>query len=209
MHKYFLKTPWWVPLFYPAYTWRMPDRENVVYLTFDDGPHPEITPWVLDQLKHYNAAATFFCIGRNVEQYPGVYQQILAEGHSTGNHTYSHPNGWKTPAADYLQDVTRASIVIDSSLFRPPYGRVKKKQAAGLAEAMQKRSVKLVMWDVLSADFDRSVSPEQCAAIVVRHVRPGSVVVFHDSEKAFRNLEFALPYVLENLKTRGFCFRKL
>lgn len=209
MHKYFLSIPWWVPKVFPAYTWRMPDRDKAVYLTFDDGPHPAITPWVLDQLRQYGAAATFFCIGRNVEQHPDVYQQILAEGHTTGNHTYSHPNGWRVARTDYLQDVTRASTVIDSSLFRPPYGRLKKKQAAGLTEAMRKENIKVVMWDVLSADFDQSISPEQCAGIVLRHVRPGSIVVFHDSEKAFRNLQFALPHVLEKLESRGFQFCRL
>ncbi len=209
MHKHFLKIPWWVPKLFPRYTWRMPDREKTVYLTFDDGPHPEITPWVLDQLGQYSAAATFFCIGKNVEQHPGVYRQIVAAGHSTGNHTYSHPNGWKTATPAYLQDVAKASMVIDSPLFRPPYGRLKKKQAAGLRETMQKEHIKVVMWDVLSADFDPSVSPEQCAQIVLQYVRSGSIIVFHDSEKALRNLEFALPIVLENLKNRGFRFQKL
>ncbi len=198
-----------MPKVFPRYTWRMPDRDQTVYLTFDDGPHPTITPWVLAQLKTYGAAATFFCIGKNVERYPGVYQQILAAGHRTGNHTYSHPNGWKTATPAYLQDVRKAGDLIDSMIFRPPYGRITQKQAAGLAKTLQKPNVAVVMWDVLSADFDLSISPQACAGIVLKHVRPGSIVVFHDSEKAFRNLQIALPLVLEALSQRGYSFGKI
>lgn len=209
MHKYFLKIPWWVPKLFPRYTWRMPDREKTVYLTFDDGPHPIITPWVLEQLAAYGAAATFFCIGKNVVQYPAVYRRILAAGHRTGNHTYSHPNGWKTETTAYLEDVKKASAVIDSELFRPPYGRIKKRQAAGLSRVIGKKNVQLIMWDVLSADFDVTLLPEHCAEIVLKHVRPGSIVVFHDSEKAFPNLRVALPRLLEALSQQGYSFRKL
>lgn len=209
MHKYFLKIPWWMPKLFPQYTWRMHDGEKAVYLTFDDGPHPAITPWVLEQLAAYGAAATFFCIGKNVVQYPDVYQQILAAGHRTGNHTYSHPNGWKTETTAYLEDVKKASAVIDSDLFRPPYGRIKRRQAAGISRAMDKKNFRVIMWDVLSADFDVNFSPERCAGIVLKHVRPGSIVVFHDSEKAFPNLRVALPRLLEALSHQGYSFRKL
>ena len=198
-----------MPKVFPDYTWRMPDHEKTVYLTFDDGPHPTITPWVLDQLRTYGAAATFFCIGKNVEQCPVVYRQILAEGHRTGNHTYSHCNGWKTPATEYLQDVAKAGAVIDSTLFRPPYGRIRKVQASGLSTVLKKQPVTVIMWDVLSADFDASIAPETCAGIVLKYVRPGSIVVFHDSEKAFKNLRYALPVVLEALTKRGYSFKKL
>ena len=198
-----------MPKVFPRYTWRMPDRDKTVYLTFDDGPHPAITPWVLAELKKYGAAATFFCIGKNVEQYPGVYEQILAEGHRTGNHTYSHPNGWKTTTPAYLQDVKKAGDLIDSTVFRPPYGRITQKQAKGLEETLQRKNIVVIMWDVLSADFDLSLSPEACARIVLKHVRPGSIVVFHDSEKAYRNLQYALPVVLEGLSQRGYSFKKL
>ncbi|RYZ49698.1 MAG: polysaccharide deacetylase family protein, partial [Chitinophagaceae bacterium] len=140
---------------------------------------------------------------------PGIYQQILEDGHRTGNHTYSHPNGWKTDTPLYLEDIKKARDLIDSSLFRPPYGRITKRQAKGLEAALQKKEVTVVMWDVLSADFDLSFSPEDCAHIVLRAVSPGSIVVFHDSEKAKRNLQIALPHVLETLSRRGYRFKSL
>lgn len=209
MHKFFLKIPWWVPTLFPHFTWRVPSREKTVYLTFDDGPHPTITPWVLEQLAAYGAAATFFCIGKNVVQYPAVYRQILTAGHRTGNHTYSHPNGWKTETAAYLEDVKNASAFIESDLFRPPYGRINRRQAAGLSRAMDTKNVRVIMWDVLSADFDVNLSPQRCAETVLKHVRPGSIVVFHDSEKAFPNLQVALPLVLEALLRKDYLFGKL
>lgn len=209
MHKYFLKTPWWVRTLYPDYTWRMPTKEKTIYLTFDDGPHPTITPWVLQQLKTYNAKGTFFCIGQNVERFPNVYQQLLSEGHALGNHTYSHLNGWKTPDDLYLADVQKAGVLIDSRLFRPPYGRIRSRQAKKLATALQRDRVNVIMWDVLSADFDLSVSPEKCARIVLERVEAGSVVVFHDSEKAFPNLQYALPRVLEKFSGEGYSFQRL
>jgi peptidoglycan/xylan/chitin deacetylase (PgdA/CDA1 family) len=208
MHKHFLKIPWWVRLIYPSYIWKVPVKDKSVFLTFDDGPHPTITPWVLDQLKKYDAKATFFCIGKNVERYSQIYQQVVSEGHSVGNHTYSHLNGWQTPTPQYLADAGKAVPLIESSLFRPPYGRITRNQAKQLAVAFR-QNVKVVMWDVLSADFDTSISPETCAGIVLRYVEPGSVVVFHDSEKAFPNLQFALPLVLDKLKKDGFYFRRL
>ena len=209
MHKYFLKIPWWVRTLFSSYIWKMPVHDNTIFLTFDDGPHPTITPWVLEQLRTYDALATFFCIGKNVEQFPEIYRQVVAAGHAVGNHTYSHLNGWQTSTDDYLQDVAKAAAVIDSQLFRPPYGRIKKAQAKGLSSKMQERKVTVVMWDVLSADFDPTISPQTCARIVLQHVEPGSVVVFHDSEKAFPNLKVALPVVLEECKKRGFRFQRL
>lgn len=209
MHKYFLKVPRWVRWFYSGYLWKVPVTDRTVFLTFDDGPHPVITPWVLNELKKVGARATFFCIGKNVEQHPAIYQQILSEGHITGNHTYSHLNGWHTRTGDYLGDIKKATYVIRSNLFRPPYGRIKKRQAQKLAGIMGKENVKIVMWDVLSADFDRSISPQTCADIVLKHVEPGSVIVFHDSEKAFPNLRLALPRVLSELKKSGFLFDTL
>lgn len=187
----------------------MPSSDRSVYLTFDDGPHPTITPWVLNELKKYNASATFFCIGKNVEQFPEQFQQILLEGHAIGNHTYSHLNGWQTSTTDYITNVAKASKVISSSLFRPPYGRITGRQAKMLQQAIQKENVKIIMWDVLSADFDPLINPEKCADLVLKHTEPGSIVVFHDSEKAFLNLKFALPTVLYHLKKRGFRFKKL
>jgi peptidoglycan/xylan/chitin deacetylase (PgdA/CDA1 family) len=203
MHRYFIKSPWIVQKIFSSYTWSLPSQNNAVYLTFDDGPHPVITPWVLDELKKYNARATFFCIGKNVVQHPNVYQHILAAGHSVGNHTQHHVNGWKTATDVYLKDVAEAATHIPSNLFRPPYGKIKKAQANGLSEAMQHKNVQVIMWDVLSADFDLSISPEQCYNNVMQHVTPGSVVVFHDSEKAFKNLSYALPRVLQLLSQKG------
>ncbi len=209
MHTFFLKIPWWVRALYPSYLWRVPVQDKTVFLTFDDGPHPTITPWVLQQLKKYDATATFFCIGKNVVQFPDVYAQIIAAGHAVGNHTFSHLNGWKTPDENYLADAVKAGEIIDSPLFRPPYGRIKKKQAQKLSIILKKNNVKIVMWEVLSADFDASFSPEACIKTVLKNTRPGSVVVFHDSEKAFKNLAAALPVILKELHNEGFRFQNL
>jgi peptidoglycan/xylan/chitin deacetylase (PgdA/CDA1 family) len=210
MHKYFLKIPWWIRVLYPDYLWKVQVPDKTVFLTFDDGPHPTITPWVLQQLKQYNATATFFCIGKNVVQFPDVYAQIIAAGHAVGNHTFSHLNGWKTtPDEIYLADAAKAADLIDSPLFRPPYGRIKKQQAQKLSIMLKKYNVKIVMWDVLSADFDTSFSPKACINTVLRHTRPGSVIVFHDSEKAFGNLQIALPTILKELHSKGFDFQRL
>jgi len=209
MHKYLIKTPWLLRALFPNYVWHIPSKEKVVYLTFDDGPHLQVTPWVLDQLKRYDALATFFFIGDNVQNHPELYKKILAEGHATGNHTQHHLNGWKTSTDDYLNDVKQAAQLIDSNLFRPPYGRIKMKQARGISKAIQSSKPKIIMWDVLSADFDTAISKEECLSNVMDHVRPGSVIVFHDSEKAFPHLQFVLPIVLESLKKEGYEFRKI
>lgn len=204
MHRYFIKTPWLVRAIFSSYTWKVKTERREVFLTFDDGPHPVITPWVLEQLKAFDAKATFFCIGNNVEQYPEVYRQILAEGHAVGNHTFHHLNGWKTADAAYLDDIQQAAQLIHSSLFRPPYGRIKRSQAKKIPAVIPKQKVQLVMWDVLSADFDVNFSPEQCLENVLKNYGRGSVIVFHDSQKAWRNLEYILPKVLLELQRRGF-----
>jgi len=209
MHKYFIKTPWVVKKFFPDYVWSLPGGEKNVYLTFDDGPHPTITPWVLDQLKQYNAEASFFCIGNNVEKFPDIYKEVLKHNHAVGNHTHHHLNGWKTGDEKYLNDISRASKIIRSNLFRPPYGRIKNKQAKQIAHAMQIDTAKIIMWDVLSADFDSSFSPKQCLNNVLENFSVGSIVVFHDSEKALNNLKYALPKTLEFLGQREFCCRKI
>lgn len=209
MHKYFIKTPWIVKQLFPEYVWSMPAKDNAVYLTFDDGPHPTITPWVLDELKKYGALATFFCIGKNVAAYPHVYERIIAAGHSVGNHTNQHPNGWKTKPDIYLKDVAEAAGHIQTNLFRPPYGRIKKKQAAGLAKAMNISAPSIIMWDVLSADFDASISPDECLKNVMDYNEPGSIIVFHDSEKAEKNLKYTLPKVLQLLREKGSLFKNI
>lgn len=209
MHKYFIKTPWIAKKIFPSYVWNLPAEDNAVYLTFDDGPHPTITPWVLDLLKEFEAKATFFCIGNNVEKYPDVYQKIINEGHATGNHTYHHLNGWKTDDQNYVDDVSKAAKFIKSNLFRPPYGRIKARQAKKIPDALPTDNGKIIMWDVLSADFDSSFSPEQCLKHVLDNTVGGSIVVFHDSEKAFKNLSYVLPETLKSLKREGFCFKRL
>ena len=194
-------------LFY-AYEWRISTKGREVYLTFDDGPHPTITPWVLDELARFNAKATFFCIGKNVQQHPAIYERILKEGHAVGNHTQNHLNGWHTSAEVYLADIREAAQHIRSSLFRPPYGRIKWQQFK-LLKAERKGNLKLVMWDVLTADFDTSFTPEQCLKNAITNIRPGSVVVFHDSEKAFQNMKHSLLGTLEFLKEGRYQCKKI
>ena len=180
-----------------------------MYLSFDDGPHPEITLWVLEELRKYGAEATFFCVGNNVELHEGVYRKIVEDGHAVGNHTYHHLNGWKTPDDTYLDDVAKACQLIRSNLFRPPYGRIRRKQAKKIPLVMGDPDARVVMWDVLSADFDQTISPARCLQNVVSHASEGSVVVFHDSEKAERNLRHSLPGTLKVLSGKGFSFKKI
>lgn len=204
---YLVKSPWWLRKFYANCVWKIDTQEKVLYLTFDDGPHPQATPFVLSVLREYGARATFFCIGRNVEEHPRLYTQILNEGHMPGNHTYSHLNGWKTDDSTYLKDVSRAAGVIDSNLFRPPYGRITKFQLSALNG--NNLQLKTIMWSVLSGDFDTKVKPEQCYLNVVHHARPGSILVFHDSAKAFTNLRDTLPRVLDYYSRKGYRFLPL
>lgn len=199
---YFIKTPWWLKKWYSRLVWDIPVREKVLYLTFDDGPHPEATPFVLDELKKAGAKATFFCIGKNVQAYPQIYRRILLEGHRIGNHTQNHLNGWKTPDQQYLEDIRKASLSIDSNLFRPPYGRISAFQSTWLRAAPFHYTI--IMWDVLSADFDRRLTAQKCARYVIQHARPGSIVVFHDSEKALDRLRGALPAVLQHFGEKGY-----
>jgi peptidoglycan/xylan/chitin deacetylase (PgdA/CDA1 family) len=176
----------------------MSTEENNIYLTFDDGPHPTITPFVLNALEQYDAKATFFCIGKNVEANRATLMKILNQGHNIGNHTYNHLNGWKTNKEVYIKDVMKAAELIDSKLFRPPYGRISRNQVQHLNKLYN-----IIMWDVLSSDFDVSLSPQQCLAYVVKNTKPGSVVVFHDSEKAFPRLEYVLPKALQHFTSKG------
>ena len=208
MHKYFIKTPWLVKKLFPNYTWSLPSTNREVYLTFDDGPHKEITPWVLNELKQYNALASFFCIGKNVLQNPDVYQNILAQGHAVGNHTQNHLNGWKVNANEYINDIKEASKNIETNLFRPPYGRIKQKHLKGI-NAVMNNQCKIIMWDVLSGDFDRNISKEKCLQNVIENVEAGSIVVFHDSEKAYPNLKYVLPKVLQYLTDNKYSCSKI
>ena len=203
---YIVKMPALIRRMRQDYIWKIPADENILYLTFDDGPNKTATPFVLDELKKYNAKATFFCIGRNVELHPYLYQRILSEGHICGNHSYNHVNGFKTETKEYLSDVEKASKVVQTRLYRPPYGRIKRKQAK---EIMNMMGYKIVMWHVLSGDFDISLSGEECFAYVNKNAEPGSVVVFHDSDKAFLRLKYALPKVLEYFAGLNFRFNAI
>ncbi len=204
---YLAKTPKWVKKLFAGSVWDLPGTEKTLYLTFDDGPHPQITNFVLDELLKYNARATFFCIGSNVVENPLIFNRILNEKHAVGNHTHNHLDGWKTPHAQYLQNIAEASKYIDSDLFRPPYGRITAKQHRQLLKL--DKSFTIVMWSVLSGDFDTKITPEQCCENVLKNVESGSVIVFHDSEKAYERLKFTLPAVLKYFSEKGYRFEKI
>lgn len=197
-------TPYLLRTMTPSVVWNIPQKEKVVYLTFDDGPIPQVTEFVLDALKQFDARATFFCLGRNVRENKEIYQRILDEGHATGNHTENHLNGWKTGGTSYYRDIIKASEVIHSGFFRPPYGKIKIHQARTVMQRFR-----IVMWDVLTYDFHRDVSREKCLYNATEYTKPGSIIVFHDSRKAQRNLEYALPRTLEILRNRGYSFSHL
>lgn len=185
-------------------TWIIPQKEKIIYLTFDDGPIPEVTPFVLDLLRRYNAKATFFCVGNNVRKNPEVYANVKEAGHSIGNHTYNHTNGFKTSVELYLEDVAEAEKFIETKLFRPPHGRIKLKALRNL-----RLRFKIIMWDVLSGDYSALFTGDQVAANVINNVRPGSIIVFHDSLKAFDRLKIALPKVLEHFSAKGYRFEAI
>lgn len=185
---------------FPKRLWRVKNSRSI-YLTFDDGPIPEVTPWVMDELRKFDAKATFFCIGRNIERNPEILRELKSEGHTVANHTQDHVNGWNTSTAEYMVNTLKASphFEDDQRYFRPPYGKVSSKQARMLQQA----GYTLVMWDVLSYDFDKNVSAEQCYQNTVDNLEPGSIVVFHDSLKAEQNLRYTLPKVLEFTANKG------
>ena len=182
----------------------MPKGEKKLYLTFDDGPHPTITPQVLEILKKFNAKATFFCVGSNVKKYKETFELIKKEGHSVGSHTFNHERGWKTKTKDYVNSVKEACDLIQSPLFRPPHGRIKFSQIRNL-----KKDFKIVAWTVISYDWDKSLTPDDCFNNVIRNADDGSIIVFHDSEKAFNNMIPALTKVLEYYTDKGYTFEKL
>jgi peptidoglycan/xylan/chitin deacetylase (PgdA/CDA1 family) len=208
MNFYWIKTPQIIKRLFSNQVWDIPNTENKIYLTFDDGPTPEVTEWVLSILKRNNLKATFFCIGNNIEKHPEIFNTIITEGHTIGNHTFNHKKGWKTKTADYIENVELCKSAIcelqsvNCNLFRPPYGKIKPSQSKNL----RKLGYKIIMWDVLSADFDPSVSKEKCLENATLKVTSGSSIVFHDSVKAFPNLEYALPRAIQILKEKGFVF---
>ena len=200
----FEKPPGIFKKIYPSLTWDIGVEEKEIFLTFDDGPHPLITPKVLDILDKHNAKAVFFCVGDNVRKYPETYSQILERGHKTGIHTYNHLNGWKTDNKSYLQNIEKSAKYINSNLFRPPYGRISPSQIKIL-----KKKYKIIMWSILTRDYDSAVSKQQCFEITINKTSPGSIVVFHDSEKAEKNMIYALPLFLDHFISRGYKFNTI
>ena len=201
-----VKTPSVIPRIYSKRTWSFPEPTDTVYLTFDDGPIPEVTPWVLDTLNECNAKGTFFCIGDNIEKHPGIFTRIISEGHAIGNHTFHHLNGKHTKTIDYLENVAQCEATIatlnaqnSTKLFRPPYGRL----TASQARKVRKKGYYIIMWDILSFDFDNGITEEQCLQNVLDHLQPGSIVVFHDSLKAEKRLRYALPKVLQFISEKN------
>lgn len=210
MSFYWIKTHSLIKKLFSHYIWDLPNTENKVYLTFDDGPTPEITEWVMEQLDLYNAKATFFCIGKNIEAHRSIFEKLIQKKHAIGNHTFNHLNGWQTSSDDYSANVSLCANSIKnhtigtsnsaSKLFRPPYGKIKSIQA----KKLKNKGYKIIMWDVLSADFDQTITKERCLKNVTSNIKPGSIIVFHDSVKAFKNLEYTLPKVLDYLDKNNF-----
>jgi len=215
---YLARTPYLLKKIYPKAVWRFSPSEKNIYLTFDDGPIDTITTWVLDELKKYNVKATFFCVGANIEKQPEIYKRIIEEGHQTGNHTYNHLNGWNTHTRTYLKNVlmcedtlnknvsqnTSSLTLKEKKLFRPPYGKVKNTQYSIL-----NTQYSIIMWDVLSGDYDKKTTNEKCLSNVIDNVRNGSIVLFHDSIKAEANLKYALPQFIEWALKEGYSFKRV
>jgi len=201
---YLVKSPLLLKWYYPSLTWNKTRNEKVIYLTFDDGPIPDVTTFVLKTLKDFNAKATFFCIGDNIRKHPEVFEQIKKDGHQVGNHTYNHLKGWKTVDEVYLENFKKCQKITNTYLFRPPYGRIKKSQIRDIKSINPE--IQIIMWDVLSGDFDINLSREKCYENVIKNTRNGSVIVFHDSLKAFDRLEYALPLVLKYFSNKGYQF---
>ena len=215
MSFYFPRTPRILMRFFSKYTWRFNTDKKEIFLTFDDGPTPEITDWTLNVLKQYNAKATFFCIGNNIEKHPEIFQNILNDGHNIGNHTQNHIKGWNTKTSEYLIDIKEGQKAIQSeiknnqslitNLFRPPYGQIRPKQG----KALIKQGYKIIMWDLLSFDWDKDVSKETCLENVISNTKKGSIIVFHDSVKASRNMKYTLPKVLEYFSKKDYTFKRI
>jgi len=204
--------PFLLKKFFPSIIRKIQTKEKILFLTFDDGPIPEVTPSVLDLLKRYKAQATFFCIGENVQKYPDVYNRIITEGHSTGNHTFNHLNGWKTKTKDYLENIRQCSVALNlkpqtsnlKPLFRPPYGRITPSQYSIL-----KSQYSIILWDVLSKDWEQNLSADDCFHRVEKKAKPGSIIVFHDSLKAEVRMKPALERTLSYFSKNGYLFKGL
>lgn len=197
--------PFWIRAIYPReLIWNIITKRREIFLTFDDGPVPEVTPLVLAILKRYDIRATFFCVGENVQKYPEIFASLQQNGHAVGNHTFHHAKAWKTDFHSYLSEVERCSKLVESRLFRPPHGQINRKIASKLSE-----SYKLIMWSVITGDYDKQLSGEQCLGIALKHTRPGSIIVFHDSIKARERMEYALPLYIEFCIQQGYTFGTL
>jgi peptidoglycan/xylan/chitin deacetylase (PgdA/CDA1 family) len=199
--KLLIRPPLLLRKIYKNSVWRMSKTESVIYLTFDDGPIPELTPWVLDVLKKYQVKATFFCVGENISKNPEIFSRIKNEGHQIGNHTYNHIKGWKTKQTDYIENVEKCEVLTQTKLFRPPYGRIKKSQFKTL-----EKNYKVIFWDVLSYDYDKLTSPKKCLQNSIKYTRNGSIIVFHDNIKAEENIKFALPHYIEHFLNLNYKF---
>ena len=184
---------------YPSAIWNLPSERKVLYLTFDDGPNPVVTEKILELLEEYDAKATFFCIGKNIEHHPELFKLVKSKGHHIGSHTYSHINGWESNCFDFLTDYQKGRDLAGSNLFRPPYGRI----LLNPLQTIQKQD-KVIMWDILSKDYDASLTPETVLNNVLRNIKPGAIIVFHDSEKAKKNVLAVLPQLLQYLKQQGY-----
>ncbi len=197
-----VKIPFFVPYFFPKRRWHFPRTHKTIYLTFDDGPIPEVTTWVLNELKKYNAKATFFCIGKNIEENPSIFSQIIQDGHAVGNHTFNHLNSNTVSEKEYIENIVKAEVYFEKApkLFRPPYGKLNSKKT----NLILNKGYKIVMWDVLSADFDQSITKEACLKNVINNTQEGSIIIFHDSVKASKNLQYVLPKVLAHFSEKGF-----
>jgi peptidoglycan-N-acetylglucosamine deacetylase len=199
------RTPFFLPYCFPSsLIWRFSPDQRTVYLTFDDGPVPGPTDFVLETLRSFQCKATFFCIGDNVRKHPDVFARIKADGHTVGNHTFNHVNGWKADNEKYIDNIERCESIIErpaTRLFRPPYGRITWKQIDSL------KNYKIIMWDVLTVDYEKRLSPANCLSNSLRVTRPGSIVVFHDSFKAEKNMTYALPRYIEHLLKAGYDFK--
>lgn len=201
---YPVKTPFWLPYLYPSLTWSESRSAKCIYLTFDDGPIPIVTPFVLKTLKKFDAKATFFCIGDNVKKYPEIFEQVRAEGHAVGNHTFHHVNGWKMDAESYVNDFKKCEQLVPSNLFRPPYGRISRAQIKLLRA--HNPDLNIIMWDVLSHDYHPKLKPEKCLKRILEQTENGAIVVFHDSLKAQERLEYTLPRALAYWTKKGYQF---
>lgn len=212
MNSLFIKIPKWIPFFFKNYTWSIPTDQKEIFLTFDDGPTPEITEWVLNQLEKYHAKATFFCIGKNIEAHSDIFQKTIEAGHSIGNHTYNHLKGWNVKSDTYVESIKRTEELLDSyqlpnskRLFRPPYGKITPSQT----KKIKAENYEIIQWEVLSADFDTTISKEKCTENVLKNSRKGTIIVFHDSVKAAKNMKYTLPKVLEYYSKKGYAFKAI